>query len=75
MRGQPGLMGPATQHPSASASQPILDARILADQLARAGEQGLRVYEDKRRGASFYRRLGGPQHDLISRGPWPERAA
>lgn len=51
--GRVTLLGDAA-HPmypvgSNGGSQSILDARTLADQLARAGEEGLRAYEDKRR--------------------------
>lgn len=54
--GRVTLLGDAA-HPmypvgSNGGSQSILDARTLADQLARAGEEGLRAYEDKRRTAT-----------------------
>ncbi len=51
--GRMTLLGDAA-HPmypvgSNGGSQSIVDARVLADELARAGEDGLRAYEDKRR--------------------------
>jgi 2-polyprenyl-6-methoxyphenol hydroxylase-like FAD-dependent oxidoreductase len=51
--GRVTLLGDAA-HPmypvgSNGGSQSIVDARVLAEQLARGGERGLRAYEDKRR--------------------------